>query len=117
MGYEYRVIWRREVGSSYSSETGYEYDDSPGGLRSRIYQRPIYARRLALILRGAMAEALDLDPDDFACCSGRDCGCGGLTNQQVWDKKAENIPPLVEGPTIQRRTVGEWADAPVTEGE
>ena len=103
MGYEYRVIWRREA-------TG-RVVVFVAGLGA------VAARRLALILRGAMAEALDLDPDDFACCSGRDCGCGGLTNQQVWDKKAENIPPLVEGPTIQRRTVGEWADAPVTEGE
>jgi hypothetical protein len=115
MASEYRLIWRRESGYVYDHETGADdYDDSPGPLRSRIYQRRAPAERLALILQGRMAEATGLDPDDFACCSGWECGCGGKTNAEVWAEKAEEIPPLVEGPTIQRREVGKWEAAPAS---
>lgn len=111
MAYEYRLIWRRESGDVYDPDTGaWDHDDSPGPLRSRIYQRQAPARRLALILQGRMAEATGEDPDDFACCSGHECGCGGELKRDVWAKRGAEIPPLIEGPTIQRRTVGEWAD-------
>lgn len=117
MAFEYRVIWRRERGRFYDWETGAEdYSDAPGPLHSRIYQRPVYARRLALILQGRMAEATGDDPDDYACCSGRECACRGETNADAWAARAEGMPPLLEGPTIQRREVGEWSDAPESGG-
>lgn len=112
---EYRVIWRREVGEVYEHDTGAtDYDDSPGGLRSRIYQRRHAAERLALIISGGtdnMAKATGDDPDDYACCSGSECGCGGLTNRDAWAKRAAEFPTLIEGPTIQAREVGEWEPA------
>jgi hypothetical protein len=116
---EYRVIWRRERGEVYEHNTGATaYDDSPGGLHSRIYQRRRPAERLALIVAGTidgMAKATGIDPDDYACCSGRECGCGGLRNRDVWAKRIAEFPRLIEGPTIQVREVGEWEPAPDSE--
>lgn len=108
------MIWRREALSDFEPDTGYPGGDPlgvPGGLRSRIYQRRANAKRFALIVEGRMAEATGRDPKDYACCSGRECGCHGETNAEVWARRVAEFPRLMEGPTIQCREVGDWVDA------
>lgn len=94
---EYRVRWRRE------------------GLRpaTKRYATREAAERWALIVQGRMQEATDKDPDDYACCPGGYadmCGCYGRTNAQVWAQRTAEVPPLIEGPVIQTRPVGEWSE-------
>jgi hypothetical protein len=60
-----------------------------------------------------MAEVTGLDPDAFACCPGtrmHECGCGGVTNAEVWAQRAECVPPIVEGPYLEQRPVGAWGN-------
>ena len=99
---EYRVKWRRE---------------DAGRANTRIYQSEPPARRLALILEGRWGEAFpDTDPNEVACCGGGDmepfaegnCSCGGKTNAEVWAERHEQFPPLVDGPHIESREVGDW---------
>lgn len=92
---EYRVRWRRE---------------DHRRAHTMIFQsRPPAARRV-LILEGRLAEAFpSTNPDDLACCSGGPyCDCGGKTVAEAWAERHEQFPPLVEGPTIESRKVGEW---------
>lgn len=93
---EYRVRWQR-VGQR---------------TKTRIYQSREPADTLGLVIQGRLAEALDLDPDGYACCSGAGpCGCRGLTRAQVWAERTAQIPALMWGPVIEQREVGEWTPA------
>jgi len=95
MPQEYRIKWKREG------------DARP---KTRIYQRRAPAEHLSLILEGRQAEAFpDKTPDDFACCNGRECGCGGESNAEVWERRNAEFAPLEDGPRIEVRTVGEWS--------
>src|SRR4051812_35369570 len=84
---EFRVVWQREGVSK----------------RTARYRSRAQAERKALILQGRMVEATGEDPNDYACCSGRECGCRGVTKAQAWAERAEQVPPLVFGPVIQAR--------------
>jgi hypothetical protein len=91
---EFRVKWTRE-----------------GACRAttRIYQSEAPARRMALVLEGRLAEAFpSTDPAAAACCNGYQCTCEGETNAEVWAKRHDEFPPIVDGPFIERRTVGAW---------
>ena len=99
---EWRVKWRGE---------------GAGRANTRIYQSEGSARRLVLILEGRLAEAFpDTEPDAYACCAGGsmepfaegNCNCGGKTNAEVWRERHEQFPPLVEGPALESRPVGDW---------
>ena len=94
--HEYRVVWQRE------------------GLRKayKLYQTRRAAERWALIVQGRLAEVIpDEDPDDLACCSGRECGCHGVTNAQAWAEQTARVPRLVHGPVVEARAVGSWGAA------
>lgn len=90
MSVEYRLRWRRQG----------------LGIRTKLYQDRAAAERWALILQGKMAEATGLDPEAYACCDGRDDGCGGRTNEQVWADRPGQ-PPLVEL-ALEVRAVRPW---------
>jgi hypothetical protein len=91
-GREFRVVWRREGQRR----------------KAKIYQTRQGAERWALILQGRIQEPTGDDPDDYACCPGYECGCGGITNADVWGEETAKVPALMEGPTIESRLVGEW---------
>lgn len=92
---EYRVVWQRE------------------GLRraTKLYQTRKAAERWAFLVQGRMAEVTGDDPEDYGCCDGYMCGCSGKTNRELWAERAAGIPPLIAGPEIESREVGEWAPA------
>jgi hypothetical protein len=90
--YEFRVRWQREG----------------EGRCSKLYQSEQMARRWCMKLEGRMEELTGLNPDDFACCSGAECGCGGALNRDVWEQEAAKYPPLVFGPVVDTREVGDW---------
>ncbi len=89
---EYRVTWQRE------------------GLpkKRRLYQRRDAAEKFVRLLRGESRAAED--PDAFACCSGYDCGCGGVTNAEAWEARYGDMPRLVIGPVLASRPVGDWSE-------
>jgi hypothetical protein len=85
---EFRVVWQREGLSK----------------RSVRYRSRAQALSKALVLQGRIWEVTDQDPDGYACCSGAECGCGGLTRAQAWAQRSAEVPPLIYGPVIQTRT-------------
>lgn len=92
---EFRVVWRREGLSR----------------RVKLFQRREAAERKSLRLQGVFLSEPVVDPDGFVCCDGCEDGCGGLTNAQLRAQTRvmyEGLPPLVEGPRIEVREVGDW---------
>lgn len=89
---EYRVTWQRE------------------GLpkKRRFYQTRPPAERLIRLLRGELRHP---NPHDYACCSGYECGCGGVTNAQAWEERYGSMPRLVIGPVLESRPVGVWDES------
>jgi hypothetical protein len=53
--------------------------------------------------------AFGKDPDALYCCSGDECGCGGLTVREQSDDERAKIPAL-EYVRLQERAVGEWQE-------
>jgi hypothetical protein len=92
---EFRVVWKRQ-GLSRKTKT---------------YKRLATADRRRLLLSGSPDErfaALRIaDPDESACCSGHECGCGGMTYREHDTEYIEGMPPL-EYVVIEERTVGPW---------
>lgn len=89
---EYRVVWQREGLSR----------------RTALRQTLAGAERLALVLQGRMEEATGRSRDELACCSGRECSCGGETLGEAWEARTRQIPSLVAVPLIESRKVGPW---------
>lgn len=56
----------------------------------------------------------DRDPDEFLCCDGGNCGCGGLTIREDAMARRGSLP-AVESVDVSCRTVtyGEWRDVRV----
>lgn len=91
MSTEYRVVWKRAGLDS----------------KSRRYVSKVRADRLvALLTNGRPIDR----PDALACCSGRECGCGGLTNQEQHDALLAEMPAL-EWVRVDVREVGKWCAA------
>lgn len=92
---QYRVRWQR-LGM--------------GRAKVRSFETEPAALRLALKLQGRMAEAYpELSPSHPHCCGGSwDCGCGGETWAERWARESALVPPLIVGPLIDSREVGEW---------
>jgi hypothetical protein len=100
---QWRVRWRREGFTSYSSKT---------------YMDEAKARRWALVVQGRMAEAFpDEDPDACECGDGGPVGQYGCSGQRTkgekWAERTANLPPLVWGPVLDSRSVGEYEGAEV----
>lgn len=91
---EFRLRWQRE------------------GLpmRRKLYQSREPAEHYALLLQGRMAEFTGDEPTAYACCSGWECGCGGITNADAWALRAKDLPLLIWGPVIESREVGAWGN-------
>lgn len=95
IGVEFRVVWERE-----------------GQHRKvRRYARREAAQRFMLLFGPEpwKAYAPIPDPDRFACCSGYECGCGGLTYRQQSEEKRASLPAL-KFMRLEVRAVGTWAD-------
>lgn len=91
---EYRVIWKRE------------------GLnpKRKKYLVRAAAERFMLILGPEPWRAFaDGDPDEYFCCSGRECGCGGTTIREDCERRREGLP-AIEYVRLESRTVtcGDW---------
>jgi len=100
MSFEYRVRWRREADDGYD-------DNRPA--RYKIYQKRRDAERWMAILKGEILEFDGIDPNAYACCSGGyECDCGGITEADRIAERMKDVPPLIEGPTLQARAVGPW---------
>ena len=69
-------------------------------------------RMLALLTSPEPWVALGEEPDDRACCSGYECGCGGETVRERELKRREGLPPI-EWVKITKRIVKQtdWVDA------
>jgi hypothetical protein len=94
-GFEYRVVWQRE---------GF------AGKKRKLFGSPAGAERWVKRLRGELT-LVEGDPDDYACCSGYECGCHGKTIAQAREEEREHyarLPAVVFGPVIERRPVGAW---------
>lgn len=103
MASEFRVVWKRD------------------GLRSKAkrFATRRAAERLIFILTDAepwRAYLRDGDgPDDYKCCSGYQCGCGGTTYRQEAEDTRANQPKL-EWVRLEMREVGQWSPAVTPEG-
>jgi hypothetical protein len=75
---EYRVVWQR---------VGYDK-------RRKIFGRRDAAERYVKRLLGEMPVLPDMgDDDDYACCSGWECGCGGQTVARAREEELHASPP------------------------
>jgi hypothetical protein len=78
----------------------------------RVYGTEKAALTFALKLEGRMDEAYpELRPDHGWCCQGTSlsCDCGGETWAERWARESARVPPLIFGPAVDSRPVGEWA--------
>lgn len=89
---EYRVKWKREGLSAK---------------RVKYTSRKYAERRLALLTSAEPWTVLGLDPTDYQCCSGYECGCGGITVREHMEAMRKKYPPI-EYAKIEQRDVGHW---------
>ena len=94
MATEYRVKWKRE------------------GLRPkriRYTSMKSAERRLALLTSDEpwLYYGGGNDPSDYQCCSGYECGCGGITVREHCEQRRAEMPPI-EYAVIECRPVGAW---------
>ena len=97
-GAEFRVVWKRE------------------GLRpkKRVYVQRTRAEKFLQLFGPEPWTYLGHQPDDLVCCSGRECGCGGLTYAEYDRSKRAELPKL-EWIRVETREVGAWHGAPASE--
>lgn len=93
---EYRVVWKRD------------------GLteKKKRYMNLVRAKRFVTLLGPEPWIALGLDPDQYFCCSGRECGCGGTTVREHSEIQRKDIP-AIEWVRIEKRkiAVGQWEES------
>lgn len=65
------------------------------------------ANRFMLLLGPEPWKALKKNPDDFWCCAGAGCTCGGITVRDEMLGKRKDMPKL-EYVRLEQRQVGEW---------
>lgn len=101
---EFRVTWARIHPGD--GQAGPSVKD-----KSRTFRTRHHANRWIRLLGPEPWTAYGVDPDEFACCSGIECGCGGLTNRQSSDEKRKGMPPvkwiLLE---MRQVTEGPWEE-------
>ena len=93
---QYRVRWKREGCDE----------------KRVVYETERGARRLMLLLGPEPWLAFGYDPDEYQCCSGGMCGCGGQTYRQAMLDTRKTMPEL-EFVTLEQRPiqVGKWTAA------
>ena len=89
--FEYRVIWKRKGLSR----------------KFRPFARLEFAKRYSMLLGPEPWKYSNNDPDDYKCCSGFECSCGGQTWREESEYRNKNQPPI-EFLLIERRHVGDW---------
>lgn len=53
----------------------------------------------------------DRGPDEYLCCSGYECGCGGQTVREESDARREGVPPVVRIEVSERSvTRAPWGE-------
>lgn len=86
---QFRLTWKRE-------------GNKPKHKKYRS-MKPVN-RMLTLLTSAEPWTATDENPDDYACCSGYGCGCGGETVRERMLKRREGLPPI-EFIRVTKRTV------------
>jgi len=91
-GVQYRVVWKRE------------------GLRPkrRVFARRGTADKFLLLFGPEPWRYLGKEPDEYVCCSGYQCGCGGETHRKH-DEAVRATLPKLEWVRVESRPVGAWA--------
>lgn len=89
---EYRVKWKRE---------------GLNAKRVKYTSRKFAERRAALLTSDEPWIVLGLDPTGYQCCSGWECGCGGITVSEHMKAQRAQYPPI-EYVKIEQREVGKW---------
>lgn len=95
MKIEYRLVWQRS-GQRRKS-------------RRFIYKKTL--DRFMTLMGPEPWKAYGKSPDDYDCCNGRECGCGGLTMQQRSDLRRQEMP-AIEFKRVEVREVGDWVGWP-----
>ena len=89
MKYEYRLVWKRNGVS----------------VRQRKFTRLASAEKYQLLLGKEPWKYGGQSGDDYKCCSGMECGCGGIT----WKEHSEKMElPEIEFTRIDKREVSDW---------
>jgi hypothetical protein len=89
---EYRVIFKREGRSQ----------------KSKKFTRLQFAQRyLNMLTSKTPWEVFGQDGEAYECCSGHECGCGGMRVKDSWVNARKDWPKLLRA-EIQERQVGEW---------
>ena len=104
---EYAVVWKRAECVAK---------------RKKYRSRPL-AERFMLLLgpepwkRDADRMGRPKDPDSYMCCSGYECGCGGISLRQHYLEARKDLPPL-EWMRLEIRDVEEspWRPAGLAGG-
>lgn len=76
---QYRVIWKR---------VGWILE------KKKRFSKRFYADRLVTLVGPEPWKALGHEPEDYVCCSGFECSCGGRTVKQDSDEKRKDMPPI-----------------------
>ncbi|MHC9085368.1 hypothetical protein ACYX7E_10050 [Luteimonas sp. RIT-PG2_3] len=97
---EYRVKWKRE---------------GLNAKRIKYTSLKFAERRAALLTSDKPWLVLGLDPADYQCCSGYECGCGGITVREHLESQRSQYPAL-EYVLIEQREVGKWTAGEVGDG-
>lgn len=95
MSLEYRVVSKRECCSP----------------KVRYYRTRAGAERRMLLYGPEPWKAFDPEggPDDLDCCSGVECGCGGMTNRERSEELRARLPRLEWAQLTAREvTVAPW---------
>lgn len=94
MEFEYRVVWKREG----------------LGQKIKVFQTIKAAKRYVSLLSGDEPwKAFGFSGDSFVCCSGSECGCGGLRVKESFENKMKGLPKLLFV-RMDYRKVGEWSE-------
>jgi len=89
--FEYRVIWKRQHCK----------------IKSKRFALLGNAKKYMLLLGPTPWEYWGAKADDYACCSGRECGCSGMTNREESIKARETMQEI-EFIKLEKRKVDEW---------
>jgi hypothetical protein len=100
---EYRVVWK------WSAYPAFDCENNPITVNPRPKMKRYSTRRgverFMLLLGPEPWKYFGANPDDYVCCSGRECGCGGLTyREQAEGKRFAEIEYI----RLEEREVGEW---------
>lgn len=73
----------------------------------RVYRTENGARRRLLLYGPEPWRGFRKEPDAFMCCTGAECGCGGMTLREHTEQLRAKLPKL-EFARLERREVSAW---------